>query len=363
MARGYWLDLFSAETWQEFIEHGGDVSGFSENRAKQVAKIKVGDYLLCYLTGESRWVGVLEVTEPYFHSEEPVWSSRLYPERLGVKVIAALTPETGVPVLDMRDELSVFADLKNPNAWSGAFRGSPGKWTTPDGEAVVRAVLAAWHNPVERDLKKPRRAGVDLSADEQELTDVPGLPVIARAAMLGERDEHTEIEYLLLKMGAEMGFNVHICRDDANREWNGTPLKDLPRVRDSLPVPFDEATKRTIEYIDVLWSDKHRIVAAFEVERTTAIYSGLVRLCDLVAMQGNIQIPLFVAVPAARRDKVIREANRPTFARREYPLPDFTAVITFDDLRDAVERYSDVLPDLKESFLQRISTPCALGDP
>ena len=104
-------------------------------------------------------------------------------------------------------------------------------------------------------------------------------------------------------------------------------------------------------------------MAAFEVERTTAIYSGLVRLCDLVAMQGNIQIPLFVVVPATRKDKVIREANRPTFARREHPLPDFTAVITFDDLRDALQRYANVLPDLKESFLQRISTPCALSDP
>jgi hypothetical protein len=32
MARTYWIDLFIMETWQEFLSHGGDVSGFSEKR-------------------------------------------------------------------------------------------------------------------------------------------------------------------------------------------------------------------------------------------------------------------------------------------------------------------------------------------
>jgi len=31
MARTYWIDLFTIETWKEFLDHGGDVSGFSEN--------------------------------------------------------------------------------------------------------------------------------------------------------------------------------------------------------------------------------------------------------------------------------------------------------------------------------------------
>ena len=42
------------------MDHGGEVSGFSE-------RMKPGDYLLCYLTRVSRWIGVLEVTgEPFF---------------------------------------------------------------------------------------------------------------------------------------------------------------------------------------------------------------------------------------------------------------------------------------------------------
>jgi hypothetical protein len=49
--RGYWLDLFTGTTWKELIEAGGSISGFSESRWNIVQKVRVGDYLLCYLTG------------------------------------------------------------------------------------------------------------------------------------------------------------------------------------------------------------------------------------------------------------------------------------------------------------------------
>ena len=48
MPQTYWLDLFTVENWQEFRDHGGDVTGFREKRWKTVQKIKHGDYLLCY---------------------------------------------------------------------------------------------------------------------------------------------------------------------------------------------------------------------------------------------------------------------------------------------------------------------------
>ena len=71
MARTYWIDLFTIETWKEFLDHGGDVSGFSEKRRVTVERMKPGDYLLCYLTRVSRWVGVLEVTGEPFFDETP----------------------------------------------------------------------------------------------------------------------------------------------------------------------------------------------------------------------------------------------------------------------------------------------------
>lgn len=47
--RSYWLDLFTDQTWREFLNSGGSVSGFSAFRWNTVKRIKPKDYLLCYL--------------------------------------------------------------------------------------------------------------------------------------------------------------------------------------------------------------------------------------------------------------------------------------------------------------------------
>jgi hypothetical protein len=84
--RTYWLDLFTVETWQEFRDNGANVSGFSEARLATVKRMKPGDYLLCFLTRASRWVGILEVTGEPFFDETPIWSSQVFPSRVPVKV-------------------------------------------------------------------------------------------------------------------------------------------------------------------------------------------------------------------------------------------------------------------------------------
>lgn len=110
--RDYWLDLFTGTTWREFLDAGGSVSGFRESRQKTVDQIKVGDYLLCYLTGVSRFVGILEVVRKAFKDSKPIWKQDVFPCRVGVKIVAGLTPETGVPILELKDQLSIFKGEK-----------------------------------------------------------------------------------------------------------------------------------------------------------------------------------------------------------------------------------------------------------
>jgi len=194
MARGYWLDLFTPTTWREFLDAGGAVSGFKASRASRVQKIRPGDHLLCYLTGISRWIGILEVTGPAYNDTTPIWESDPFPARLPVRVVVALTPETGIPVLEMRDQLSVFQNLKSPERWSGAFRGSPARWKVADGETVTRAVLDAEKDPVVRPIP-PGKLGRRPVAVETTL----GLVTLPEDE--GEPEEaaptaHTEIQHL-----------------------------------------------------------------------------------------------------------------------------------------------------------------------
>jgi hypothetical protein len=366
MPRTYWLDLFTVETWKEFLDHGGNVSGFSEKRWATVQKIKPGDYLLCYLTRASRWVGLLEVMGEPFFDEKPIWSSQVYPSRIGVHVVLALAPEHGVPVLEMREDLTVFHGLDNPNRWQGPFRGTPVRWKAADGEAIIRALQDAKANPVERPLG---RLGKSHAKAVTQHEAAEGMVVVPEddESVIPDEDEcagtvHTEIQYLLVKLGADMGFDVHVASNDQGRVWKGHRLGEMPRRRERLPQQFDPVTNRTIELIDVLWLDGNAIVAAFEIESTTSIYSGLLRMSDLLARQPNISVPLFLVAPEDRRDQVVRQVNRPTFERMNPPLVDVCRYISFEGLREALTAAQDFVSFLKPAWLQTVSESCALED-
>jgi Mrr restriction endonuclease-like protein len=172
---------------------------------------------------------------------------------------------------------------------------------------------------------------------------------------------HTEIQAVLLRLGAEMSYDVWVARNDRSRTVGNKQFVEFPRMLTTLPVQFDEATKRTIELIDVLWLKGKAIIAAFEVESTTSIYSGLLRMADLVSMQPNINIPLYLVAPDERRDKVFAEVNRPTFAALQPPLAEICRYIGFETLREEIKKVEHVLRYLRPEFLEELSESCELG--
>ena len=80
---------------------------------------------------------------------------------------------------------------------------------------------------------------------------------------------------------------------------------ESPRPLERLPLNYDDTTLRTIEQIDVLWLRGRSIVRAFEVEHTTSVYSGILRMADLLALQPNMDIKLHIVAPVAKREKCL----------------------------------------------------------
>lgn len=357
------------------------MTGFRERRWRSVQQIKRGDYFLCYLTGVSRFIGVLEATSEPYWDESPIWNDEVFPCRVMVEAIAILTPETAVPIFDLRDQLTIFQNLKSPGAWTGHVRGSPARWKPSDGEAVVYTVMEAVENPVKRPVDKSKLArrpkalrakGESFTVPETEDTEMspdmavghespnpPAKTTVAEARDASkEATAHTEIQWSLLKLGSDMGLDVWVARNDRGREVNGRTFTDIPRLKKDLPLQFDEVTNRTIELIDVLWLRGNAIVAAFEIESTTSIYSGLLRMSDLITMQPNLNIPLYLVAPDERRGKVIAEVNRPTFSRRTPPMNRICSFISFTTLRQNMERVAGMTRYLKPEFLQELAEPC-----
>jgi hypothetical protein len=105
----------------------------------------------------------------------------------------------------------------------------------------------------------------------------------------------------------------------------------------------------------VLWIRGNSIVVAFEVESTTSIYSGLLRMSDLLALQPNLEINLYLVAPDERRDKVEQELMRPTFKIREKPLLNVCGFLAFSRLMEKIEaiRKLGLAASLKPTFLEQ----------
>jgi type II restriction enzyme len=112
--------------------------------------------------------------------------------------------------------------------------------------------------------------------------DEPSLEEDEERAERKERP-HTRIQAKLLRLWRDMGLDTWVARNDRSATSDGTRLSDLATV-DQLPVGLPDAVRRTIELINVIWLRRNEYVAAFEVEKSTLIYTGLLRIADLVTL-------------------------------------------------------------------------------
>jgi hypothetical protein len=348
-------------------QYGGKVSGFRESRWSTVQRVATGDILLCYLTGISRFVGALEVVGEPFRDTSPIWRGDSFTARLPVKVLIQLKAETAVPVYDLREQLSFFQASPSSPAWTGHFRGSPNRFKEADGRVILNALKQAQANPRvlpvdPKKLQKKIKAQTFITKAETVVT-VPEEADSGKTEAGGmDATEHTKIQALLLRLGKEMSFETWVAKNDKSKEFEGNLLGHFSGVRDVLPLQFDQVTNKTIELIDVLWLKGNTIVAAFEIESTTSVYSGLLRMADLIAMQPNINIPLYIVAPDKRREKVIIEINRPTFGRLEPSLNEICRFLSFSSIEQLFKKFGPDVRFLKPQILEEISEDCELSD-
>lgn len=146
---------------------------------------------------------------------------------------------------------------------------------------------------------------------------------------LGEERQHAEQQGLLAELGQAWGFDTWIARNDHSRPWSKGQLGSLSIKKLPLTLPPD--TQDTVELIDVLWLDRAsgEIRAAFEVEKSTSIYSGILRLFDLALSVPVCRDHLYLVAPEGREREIVMQLSRPALTTGGVPRP---AYILFKDL-------------------------------
>ncbi|MBX9679272.1 MAG: type II restriction endonuclease [Gemmataceae bacterium] len=130
-----------------------------------------------------------------------------------------------------------------------------------------------------------------------------------------EENQHSKMQHLLTTMGRALGYQVHVATNDRGRSYGGDSLSAL--TVSSLPaLGLADEVAQTVGLIDVLWlsATGDAIVCAFEVEKSTSIYSGILRLMDLGQSLNNSAIHFYLVAPDRREKEVQAQLRRPAFA-------------------------------------------------
>lgn len=158
---------------------------------------------------------------------------------------------------------------------------------------------------------------IDWEADLAKVHEESAASHKARLAACENDQSHTQIQGWLRDLGLSLGFQVWIASNDKGRQYaegrlDQGCLTELPAtIRAS-------AAHDTIALIDVLWLDvgTGRITMAFEVEHSTSIYSGIVRMLDLaLGVPDHHGSTFFLVAPDTRESDVRAQFARPAFSR------------------------------------------------
>ena len=264
-------------------------------------------------------------------------------------MLAAYDPEINLSVISLNDRRALMRYLGIP--LSDAARITIGAEIVESNEAIQAAMRArgldATARTVTNFLYSPNikilwKEGHTIKRAEGSVNVV--VPTMTDEEEQEEQDVETkigdevresmQIQGLIAQIGTSMGFRIWLPKADRSRVlkvWTPEPGELL----DELPLGYDSTTTETIAQIDVLWLRQRSIVRAFEVEHTTSVYSGLLRMADLVALQPNINVKLHIVAPAEKREKVLKEIRRPVFSLLEgRALAEMCTYLSYDQVKE-----------------------------
>jgi len=145
-----------------------------------------------------------------------------------------------------------------------------------------------------------------------------------------EENLHNEMQYHLLKIGSSLGYDVTPASNDKSKSFNGQNFSFIS-ISKFPDLPTDKDTQKTIKLIDVVWFEQGttNIIGAFEVEKSTSIYSGILRMSDLYFSISNGNEVFYIIIPDSREKDVILQLNRPVIKNSKMNIK----YILFSELR------------------------------
>lgn len=148
----------------------------------------------------------------------------------------------------------------------------------------------------------------------------PKVSVISKE--IKEIIDHSEAEFILLKLGQVLGYDTY--SPDRNKNAYGQKLENFISLSE-IPQFTTPSLLETIKNIDVIWFEDEFPVCCFEVEHTTGVTNGLVRLANV----SQLNTKLFVIAPEDILKKFIFETKKLIFRKVKYIFHSYEDLTNF----------------------------------
>ncbi len=170
-----------------------------------------------------------------------------------------------------------------------------------------------------RDKEKIIKSALGIKETSETMPTEIILPIPPK---IKEINNHSEAEFILLKLGQVLGYDTY--SPDRNEKAYGQKLEDLISFNE-IPQFTTPSLLDTIKKIDVIWFEDEFPVYCFEIEHTTGVTTGLVRLANV----SQLNTKLFVVAPEKVLEKFITETKKLIFRRVRYIFRSYKDLISF----------------------------------
>jgi hypothetical protein len=327
------------------------INGLWGSNTNRLSHWAPSDRMIVYV--ERELAALFTITGSQFQDEMPIWPGDAYPYRVNIQLEKIIHPDDRYSISNLDTREALFEH--HTSAYGVVLVLGAKPLDEEPAELLLRYIQEA---PAWEDFDASHE--LQLLREQQAEHEEAVVEEIVQARP-EEPDEdldysHTRIQYYLATLGQSLGFDIWVPKNDQGRRYNDVSLGSVSL--EELPsLPFNDYVIRIVKNIDVIWLSNGNPVHLFEVERTTSIYSGLLRMSDLVTLIPMINIQMYICASRERKAKVAAEVTRPTFDREPLRLADRCRFISFEGLVEFIEARSDILTHLRMSIMNELSEP------
>lgn len=144
----YWIIVGPQANFAITRQHGFSIQGMKSRHRKKADRMRPGDKLVYYITGEKTFAGIATVTSTYFEDHSIIWRSTNpkradedYPFRVHIEPDLILDDDEHVPAEPIALQMEYVSKWPAKN-WTLAFQGNVHNINQHDYE-LIRGAIAS----------------------------------------------------------------------------------------------------------------------------------------------------------------------------------------------------------------------------